>query len=156
MNIWFLTLLIVIQFSGCATTDYNPVAAGTTQQTFLLNETAFSKISVGMGLPDVHELMGETIVIGYTYQKPLMNESTGLPNPTDSAAYKPMTITNPYKTEHVKTKEGDYLVEFYVNAINQSDGVISEDELVPLVFRDSLLVAKGWDYLKALRLKNLS
>jgi len=51
---------------------------------------------------------------------------------------KPLTIVNPYKSEDIKTKDGVYTVEYYVTSVKQSDGVITDDELVPLVFREGV------------------
>ncbi len=124
---------MVVVCAGCATTEgYNPVAAAN-NQTFLLNESAFKAVKEGMTLAQVHQLMGQEIIIGYTSQP--------------QGAYQPLTIPNPYKSETVKT----YAVEYYVTAIHQADGIISDDELIPFVFKDGVLTGRGWPFLKALR-----
>jgi transposase len=147
----FILILLVILLAGCETTQvYNPVDAPT-QQTFLINESSFRKIAIGMSQSQVHQIMGDTIIIGYAYQKPVSEQ--GVDVKVSTSDYKPLTITNPYKTEELKTKDGLYTVEYFVNLVKNSDGVISDDELVPLVFREGLLIAKGKEYLKALRLK---
>ena len=141
MKSFLLYVSFIILLAGCQTAQvYNPIASAT-GQTFLLNESSLAKVAAGMSQTQVHQMMGDAIVVGYAYE---------------AANYKPLTIANPYKTEEIKSKEGLYTVEYYVNAVKESDGVIKDNELVPLVFRENILVAKGWDYLKALRLKNPS
>ena len=132
----FLFLVLSCFAFGCATnSEYNALTSAE-KQTFLLNESSFAQMTIGMKQQQVHEIMGDAIVIGYSYDQ--ANQS------------KPMTIANPYKKEDLSR----YTVEYYVTRVNQSDGIISDDELMPLVFREGILVGKGWDYLKSLRLKN--
>jgi hypothetical protein len=147
-----LICILVMAASGCASNQvYNPVTSSL-NQTFLLNESSLAQIKPGMKQSMVHQIMGDSIVIGYAYQKPVTDES--VVSQASSSDYKPLTIANPYKTEDVKGKDGVYTVEYYVNAVKQSDGVITDDELVPLIFHDGTLLSRGWDSLKALHLKN--
>ncbi|MEI7998432.1 MAG: hypothetical protein WCH62_02880 [Candidatus Omnitrophota bacterium] len=149
-----LLLALVVLAGGCATSQvYNPVAAAT-QQTFLLNESSFAQVEIGMKQTQVHQIMGDTIIIGYAYQKPLSDEAVVLK--ASFGDYKPLTIANPYKTEEIKTQNGQYAVEYYASSSRQSDGILSNDELMPLIFHEGILVAKGWDYLKSLSIKNPS
>ncbi len=112
--------------SGCASAPtYNPMQA-TLKQEILLNESGFKALQDGMTRDQVHQIMGEALVVGYKFQVP---------------DYKPLTVANPYKTQAVST---DYLIEYYVEAIRQPDGVISDDELMPLVYKDGKLVGRGW------------
>src|SRR5438045_204325 len=128
----FLLLTLVFVFNGCATEEmYNPVASAN-RQTFLLNETSFAQVKIGMIKPQVHQIMGDSITIGYSYQKPLSNEAAVLKSSADE--YKPLTIVNPYKTEDIKTKNGSYIIEYYVSSVKQPDGVISDEETVPFIF----------------------
>ena len=143
----FLLIIPIVLFSGCATNPYNPVASAT-NQTFLLNESSLAQIKLGMTQDQVHKIMGNSIVIGYVYQKPLPQDAA---LPLEHSNYKPLTINNPYKVEDIKMKQAAYTIEYYVSKINQSDGIISDDELTPLVFNQGILVGKGSDYLKTLR-----
>lgn len=149
----FLFLVLVEVTAGCAVNqEYNPVTAAS-HETFLLNESAFAQVTVGMKQTEVHQMMGDKITVGYA----LAQEASVLKPPSESVSdYKPLTIANPYKTQEIKTKDGVYTVEYYVAQVRQADELISDDELMPLIFREGVLVAKGWDYLKALRLKNPS
>ena len=71
---------------GCAATpEYNPVQAGVAQ-VFVFNE-ALKSVAVGMKQEDVHRLLGQEIVTGYTYSDTALAKTA-----------QPITIPNPYKT----------------------------------------------------------
>jgi hypothetical protein len=151
-NIFYICIFFLV--SGCATSPvYNPVTSAT-QQTFLLNGSSLAQIKMGMTQAQVHQIMGDSIVIGYAYQKPLTDESSV--EQAKASDYKPLTIANPYKTEDIKGKEGIYTIEYYVNSIKQFDGVLTDDELIPLIFHEGILIARGWDEVKVLRSQNPS
>ncbi len=125
--------ILAVSLCGCAvTTEYNPVQA-VHKQTFVLNESSLKAAAIGMTQEEVHRLVGDAIIIGYSYQ---------------DTASKPITLANPYKTNALKTKHGDCTVEYYVTAVHQPDGVVSDDELMPLLFCNGTLKAKGWDKVK--------
>ncbi len=67
------------------------------QQEILLNESGFKAIQDGMSMDQVHENMGQELVIGYASQSP---------------GYKPLTIPNPYKSETIK--DTGYVIEYYM------------------------------------------
>ena len=119
--------LLILSLSGCASTPaYNPMQVANRQE-LLLNQSGLKAVSDGMTLDQVHKIMGDALVIGYEYQSP---------------NYKPLTVPNPYKTEAVKGT--DYVVEYYIGSICQPDGVISDNELVPLIFKSGVLSGRGW------------
>ncbi len=61
------------------------------------------------------------------------------------------TITkNPYRIETLSKNGLEYLVIFFVTQINILDDPITDDELTPVVFKESLVVGKSWEFLKAL------
>ena len=136
-NISMLRLLCFFLFlafaAGCATDrPYNPVeAAG--RETFLLNE-ALKNVQPGMTQQHVHSLMGQGLTVGYDYGNAVLKDSQGP---------APITIPNPYRTKTVQTSQGECTVEYYVTAIHNPDGVISDDELMPLTFCRGILTAKG-------------
>jgi hypothetical protein len=120
--------------TGCASTPvYNPMQQAS-QQEILLNENGFKSIQVGMAMDQVHVIMGQELVIGYEFQTP---------------GYKPLTIPNPYKSEAIK--DSGYVIEYYIEAIRQPDNVVSEDELMPLIFKDGKLIGRGWPLANSLR-----
>ena len=122
-----LVIFLSIILSGCATSVvYNPMQTAT-QQELLLNESGFKAIQDGQTIDEVHKIMGTELVIGYQAQ---------------SAAYKPLTIPNPYKSE--AGRDPKYLIEYYIESIRQPDGVVSDNELMPLIFKDGKLIGRGW------------
>ncbi len=146
-------LIIAVVFSSCAINEvYDPLQSAS-RQTLLLNEGALSAIKEGMGIDEVHQVMGQEIVIGYvnsTIKENTPQLAPDKPASADPDAYKPLTIPNPYKSEEIKAPKGDYLVEYYVARVHQPDGIINDNELMPLVFKDGKLVGRGWPFLQAL------
>lgn len=124
-----LTLIILLSLmaAGCATAPvYNPMQVAT-QQELLLNESSLKAVANGMTLDQVHQIMGQELIIGYKYQAP---------------NYKPLTIPNPYKSQAIKGT--DYFIEYYLQSIIQPDGAIHDNQLMPLVFKDGRLIGRGW------------
>ena len=129
----FLTL------AGCAETPvYDPLEAAT-HPTLLLNESSLKEVKYGMTMEQVHKIMGEELVIGFTVQ---------------SNKYKPLTILNPCKTEGIKGT--GYSIEYYVDFIRQSEVVVNDDELMPLVFKNGKLIGRGWPLVHSLRLSQVA
>lgn len=129
---WIILLSLIL--SGCATTPvYNPMQASS-QQEIVLNESGLKSVQDGMSMDQVHGIMGQALVIGYAFQSP---------------GYKPLTIPNPYKSETLK--DAGYVIEYYIDAIHQPDGIVSENELMPLVFKNDKLIGRGWPLANSLR-----
>ena len=58
------------------------------------------------------------------------------------------SITNPYKVETPMGKDGSlYEVLFYHTDLKNKDGLVTDNELTPLVFEDSQLIGWGWAFL---------
>ncbi len=130
--VYFIFLSVTL--AGCASTPvYNPMQV-TTQQELLLNESGFKALQEGMSMTQVHQIMGQQLVIGYQDQSP---------------GYKPLTIANPYRSENIKGT--DDVIEYYVEAVRQPDGVVSDNELMPLIFKGGKLVGRGWPLANSLR-----
>ena len=133
---FFVVVLFSFSAAGCAVnTIYDPLQYSGTQ-TLLLNEAAFRQVTLGMTPDEVHRIMGDKLIIGYSYQD------------LGSPGEKPITMANPYKTAVVKTSKGECTAEYYVNAVHHPDGVVSDDELLPLVFCGGHLRFEGWGQLK--------
>jgi len=130
----FIVMIFLSFFAaGCASTPvYNPMT-NTYPSEIALNQRGFQSLKEGMSLEDVHQAMGQELAIGYGYQSP---------------NYKPITIPNPYKSETVKNTP--YVIEYYIEAIRQPDGVVSDNELMPLVFKDGKLIGRGWPLVHSL------
>ncbi len=107
-----ICFLSVSLVTGCASFD-----AITTQ-----NRTRLNQLSVGMNKPQVLSVMGtETIKTGGS----------------------PEIVTNPYKSETFRNQSGKtHEVLFYYTDVKRRDGVVTDDELTPLVLEDGKLI--GW------------
>jgi hypothetical protein len=129
------TILLSLTLAGCASTPaYNPMKT-VSQQELLLNESGLKAVQEGMTLEQVHKIMGQELMIGYEFQSP---------------EYKPLTIPNPYKSEVIKGTA--YIIEYYIEAIRQPDGIVNDNELMPLIFKDGKLIGRGWTMANSLRL----
>ena len=128
-------ILLSLALTGCATAVvYNPMQVDTPQK-LLLNENSFKAIQKGMTTQQVHKIMGDALVIGY--------ESRQSPD------YKPLTVANPYKSEAVKGT--DYTIEYYIESIRRPEGVVSDNELMPLIFKNDKLIGRGWSLANSIR-----
>ena len=126
-------ILLFLALTGCASAPvYNPVQASVHPEV-LLNESGLKEVKEGMTADQVHKIMGQELRIGYAFE---------------SDKYQPLTIPNPYRIE--KIKGGEYTVEYYIEAIRQADGIVKDDELMPLVFQDGKLVGRGWPLVNSL------
>lgn len=97
---------IVIFYSGCGAVDYG-------QQCMELNNKNMLKISLGMSINQVSDVMGTT-TIG--------------------------DISNPYKVELYTQDNQEIKVLYYYTQRKVADGIISDDELTPFIFKNGLLV----------------
>ncbi len=100
--------------------------------------TSISRVSLRMTKEEVKGLMGPSVTIGFEKSFP-------------SADFTPITIPNPQRTEVVKARWKTWEVEYYFTQVNQPDGIISDDELTPLVFKNGRLAGQGWAFLKTIK-----
>ena len=129
-----LIIFLSLSLAGCATSPvYNPMQTASSQE-ILLNESGFKAIQEGMTIDQVHKIMGQELVIGYEFQAP---------------GYKHLTIPNPYKSEAVKGT--GYFIEYYIESIRRPDGIVSDNELMPLIFKNGKLIGRGWPLANSLR-----
>jgi hypothetical protein len=103
-------------------------------QEISLNESGFKAVKDGMTMEQVHNIMGQELIIGYALQ---------------SSDYKPLTIPNPYKSETIKGT--GCFIEYYIEAIRQPDGIVHDNELMPLIFKNGKLIGRGWPLANSLR-----
>jgi hypothetical protein len=130
---FLLLVLLSLTTASCAMREgYNPVAAATAG-TFELNQSALNNVTLGMTQSQVHQIMGETITIGYNY----------------GSSAEPITLKNPYKTSELEDgSKGKCTVEYYATSVIVPDGIVSDSELMPLKFCKGVLTSKGWDKIK--------
>lgn len=94
---------------------------------------------VGITHDEARAVMDQPITIGYESPE------------TDTSQSKPFTLSNPYRVETLTIDAHEYVVEYYFYRIVKADDIVSEDELLPLVFSNDILVGKGHDYLFKLK-----
>ena len=113
MNKLTILLLLISLLFGCASFD------NITKE----NRERLNRLSIGMEKNEVLSIMGtETVNIPFN---------------------SPSVITNPYKNETMLGASGKtYEILFYYTEVKSRDGVISDDELTPLVFEGGKLI--GW------------
>lgn len=97
--------------------------------------TRINSVRVGMTSREVAATMGEKTTIGYERPDPASN------------AHHPVTVSNPYHKEFLRGADKTYDMFYYFSRIQKADGIISSDELTPLVFEKDILIGKGWDFL---------
>ena len=131
---WIIFLSLIL--TGCATSPvYNPMQSDSPQE-ILLNESGLKALREGMALDQVHQMMGQELIIGYKEQTP---------------GYLPLTIPNPYKSEAIKNT--GFFIEYYIEAIREPNGIITDNELMPLIFKNGKLIGRGWPLANSLRPK---
>ena len=139
-----LIAVICLTLSGCVTIGGEEDLFNEnidTQKETLRRFFSLRQIHKGMTRKEVASILGNKVVVGYE----LVDSQSG--------QYKPVTINNPYRVENVQKGSVNYCIDYYLEKIEVQDDIVSDDELVPLVFRDDKLVGQGWDFLKK-KIKN--
>lgn len=90
------------------------------------NRNNLNKISLGMTKSEVIKIMG-TITI-------TMNNG--------------IIVTNPYRSETMNENDKNFEILFYYTDTKKEDGVITDDELTPIVIYENKVVGYGWRFLK--------
>jgi len=88
----------------------------------------------GMTKSEVTSVVGDRVVVGYELIDP------------NKEQYKPVTLENPYRSEVMQKSGRRYDIDYYLVGIQDADGKVSDDELVPLVFQKDKLIGQGWEY----------
>ncbi len=117
-------LFYLMMLSGCAVTT----------SPFVREMVDLRSIHEGMAPQEVKTLLGDKVVTGYDLTNPKKEITT------------PIILTNPYREEIFKTGDKIYMVEYYFTSIKKQDGMITNDELTPLVFQNNRLIGHGWEF----------
>jgi len=91
-------------------------------------------VYIGMTQKEVETIMGNYLTIGHQIEDTLTNN------------FKPITLNAPYRKEVLKRRKKTYDVHYYFTQIRKTDGLIAEDELMPLIFEKDILIGKGHDF----------
>ncbi len=131
-----IILIISIVLTGCVSLEisnenekkgspYLP----TTKQSIL------NKIKTGMSIKEVQKIFNSNeTIIGYK-----KNSST--------KTFEKIIIKNPYRSQFICNGNNRYLINYYFIGVKKPDGIISEEELIPVIFKDKIVIGKGQDYL---------
>ena len=138
----YIWILLCLLFSGCVSFEVGeePQKIGIVEVKPVQKPlTKVGEIYVGMMKDEVLAVMGDQVMIGYDQIKGNYNSS-------------PIYVQSPYHAEILTDAKVIYEVMYYFTHINKADGVISDEELTPLVFEKNKLIGKGQDFL--FKLKN--
>lgn len=141
-KIKYFYFFFLIILSGCVTIESQ---TGSDKKKPL---TSISRVKEGMSYQEVQAVMDGKLTIGY--------ESLA------AGGLQPIVMDNPVRIDKVIAHDKTYFVLYYLTQIVKPDGLLSEEELTPLVFEaqsstqnissQDPLVGKGQDFV--FRLKN--
>jgi len=92
--------------------------------------------------------------VGQTRQQVLEEMGTEPQTFNQGAFRSDGVVPNPYDSETHLLGTTEIEVLYYVTNVQNKDGVITNDELTPLVLVDGILVGWGWNYLQTLTADN--
>lgn len=129
---------LIFFISGCAVVTTKPsqtttVNANAVEHTFPSVEV-IRKLMPGISREEALALIGRTVKTGYELKEGSVSE------------YQPVTMNNPSRSQKITKGNNTYEVDYYLTYIHKADGVVSDDELTPLVFQDNKLIGKGWEF----------
>ncbi len=85
---------------------------------------------------------------GQTRQQVLEEMGTEPQTYTKGAFRSDGIVPNPYDSETHVLGGGEIEILYYATNVSNNDGVITDDEITPLVLVDGILVGWGWTYLQ--------
>lgn len=136
-NVIVAYLFVYVLLSGCVSME--TISEDASSPSASKGLTHIGGARVGMTSREVAAVMGEKTTTGY--ERP----------DSASATYHAITVNNPYHKEFLKSGDKTYDVFYYFSHIQRADGIISSDELTPLVFEKDVLIGKGWDFFNKLK-----
>lgn len=138
MNKLWASVLFVFLCYGCAVTTVTKPEPGSTSAVSSVHVFAskeeIRKLMLGISREEAIALIGRTVVIGYE----LKNDG--------SKEYKAINTANPYRSQKITKGSDVFEVDYYLTEIRKADGVVSDEELTPLVFQANKLIGKSWQY----------
>ncbi|MCB9719636.1 MAG: DUF3192 domain-containing protein [Candidatus Omnitrophica bacterium] len=136
--------LAVLLLAGCATMEPGQVSLDQPPRAMAARPerkplTPIDQIRNGMSYDEVMALMGREVKIGFSE--------------SDSSAQSVGTVAmrNPYRIEMMNAGDTPHLVVYFLTSINKSDGEVTDDELTPVIFKDNVMIGRGWDYIDTLQ-----
>ena len=117
------------------------------------NRSNLERLTTGMSRSQVISIMGTQSV-----PRPMGTETSGqVRTERDTMGVTQVQILtgstapalyNPMRTGTYETSEHSWEVLFYYVRLVEDDGIVSDDELEPVVLRDGFLAGVGWKYWK--------
>jgi hypothetical protein len=135
--LWLLCLF----FAGCVAATSRPDLSFKKGEgpSIAIALTNIEKVKLGMTYSEVTGIMGDIVNIGYKKSDAL------------EGAYEEVLVKSPYYEEIIEGSDARYRIVCYFTHIRKADGIITDDELTPLVFEEDLLIGKGRSFLVELK-----
>ena len=125
-----LSILLCIAATSCVSVNEqrSSISETSVEQRKLVAD--LHKIKTGMSLQEVKAVLSDKLLIGYRIE--------GSPQKLN-----PITIEQPYKEEDLTKGDSTYKVLYYYNTVIKPDDIVTDEELMPLIFENGYLIGKG-------------
>ena len=127
---YFLVVIATAVLAGCVSVEIDPSL--TREDMTTRPVSSIDEVKAGMAVQEMERIMGESLIIGYKKSE------------TTQGAFEPVTIPSPHKSEQLTVNGDSYRIDYYYTGVYKPDGIISEEELTPVVIKDGVVQAKGW------------
>ncbi len=141
----FCWLWVCCLLTGCGVmleelqpSDMKP-AAMTAMPDMKRRFVSLQQVRIGMSRTEVKSLLALPVVVGYE----LIDR--------EGRQYKPLTMINPHRAEVIRQGSKAYEVDYYLVGICRQDDMVSDEELMPLIYFNDKVVALGWEAVTRLR-----
>lgn len=139
-----IVIFSVLLLAGCVSADGLstggfPSAGSASAKITKEQLTNINSVYTGMTMSEVEKIMGHELVIGYEFAE------------GGAQTVKNVTVPSPYHSQYLDVKGKKYFVAYYLTQVKKADGMVSDDELTPLVFQNDILAGKGHDFLYKLK-----
>ncbi len=131
-------VIVLLGICGCVVHTVPLAPNPAPPSTVFIDASFIRQTPLGTSQEDVHQRLEKSLIVGYSYTVAENKDIVAVP----------LTVMNPYRQESRMLNGKDCVVEYYLTAVQEADGQISDDELMPLVFCQGVLKAKGWEGLR--------
>lgn len=136
-----LISIAIVSFVGCA-------SASNFRES---NRQNLERLSVGMDRQEVLDLMGvgeQRQFTGSETEGPIGTgrDSMGVMSVQIPVGGNRPVLYNPHRGELYNADGSSWEVLYYYTRVAHNDGMVTEDELTPIVLRDDVLIGWGWSF----------
>lgn len=115
------------------------------------NRLNLERLRVGMDREEVLSLMGvgeQRQFTGSEMDGPIGTgrDTMGVMSVQIPIGGRRPVLYNPHRAELYNEADSDWEVLFYYTRVAHNDGMVTDDELTPLVLRDDVLIGWGWTF----------